>query len=239
MLLFDDPGRFGVEAVADAEVGVDVGPARRALLQLLAQLADEDVDRAVAVGHRIAPDPLVDRLALEHLALAVGEQVQQLELAAGQVEALTGGEGLELIWTDLQLTGGKRTGLGFAAAAAPAAADRFHPRHRLLGMAGLGDPVVDPEPQAPHPLGDGRAAGADDHAEIGELAADAVEVLPGFIADHSGVDQHRVQLHRDHFLGRHGAGRLAQLPAGRLRPLGEDGDEAAVGVDDAEPDGLL
>src|SRR5436305_14360361 len=82
-LLRDDPGGFGLEAVADPEVGVDVGPARRALLQLLAQLADEDVDRAVAVGHRVAPDPPVWLLPLEHLAALLGEQVEQLELAAG------------------------------------------------------------------------------------------------------------------------------------------------------------
>src|SRR4051794_2128584 len=55
-------GRLGREAVADAEVRVDVAPARRRLLELLAQLADEDVDRAVAVDHRVAPDPLVDLL---------------------------------------------------------------------------------------------------------------------------------------------------------------------------------
>src|SRR5439155_17627725 len=39
--------RLGLEAVADPEVGVDVAPPRRCRLELLAQLAYEDVDRAV------------------------------------------------------------------------------------------------------------------------------------------------------------------------------------------------
>ena len=103
---------FGVEAVADPEMGVDVAPARRALLQLLAQLADEDVNRAVAVGHRVTPDPLVDRLPLERLALGLGEQLQQLELAPGEVEADAADEGLELVGADLELAGDQRADLG-------------------------------------------------------------------------------------------------------------------------------
>src|SRR5882762_10901925 len=59
---------LGHEAVPHPEMGVDVRPARRRLLELLAELADEDVDRAVATSHRVAPHPLVDLLALEHTA---------------------------------------------------------------------------------------------------------------------------------------------------------------------------
>ena len=67
--------RLRGEAVADPEVGVDVAPARRQLVELLAQLADEDVDRAVAVRHRVAPHALVDLLARDHLAAGAGEQL--------------------------------------------------------------------------------------------------------------------------------------------------------------------
>src|SRR5690242_15603716 len=55
--------RLGGQPVADPEVRVDVAPARRDTLELLAQLAHEDVDRAVAVDHRVAPHALVDLLA--------------------------------------------------------------------------------------------------------------------------------------------------------------------------------
>src|SRR5436190_1758242 len=75
-------------AVAEAEVGVDVDPAGRSLLELLAHLADEDVDRAVAVGHPVAPDLLVDLLAREDLAHRARQQAQDLEFAAREVEAL-------------------------------------------------------------------------------------------------------------------------------------------------------
>src|SRR6201999_3619646 len=98
-------------------------------------------DRAVAVGHRVAPDPLVDGLALEDLALGAGEQMQELELAPGQVEAVAGDEGLEAVGADLELAGEDRRGLGLMAAAAVAAGDRFDPRDRLLGVRRLGDPV--------------------------------------------------------------------------------------------------
>ena len=62
-------GAQRLEAVADAEVRVDVAPVRRAALELRAQLAHEHVDRAVAARHRVAPHVLVDRLALQHAAL--------------------------------------------------------------------------------------------------------------------------------------------------------------------------
>src|SRR4051794_17192033 len=51
--------RLGREPVPDAEVRVDVAPAGRRLLELLAQLAHEDVDRAVAARHRVAPHALI------------------------------------------------------------------------------------------------------------------------------------------------------------------------------------
>src|SRR3954452_8585758 len=81
---------LGSESVADPEVGVDVAPVRRDLLELLAQLAHEDVHRAVAVDHRVAPDALVDLLAGNDLAAEVAEQRDQLELAAGEVHAAAG-----------------------------------------------------------------------------------------------------------------------------------------------------
>src|SRR4051812_26506745 len=62
----DVVARLRREPVADPEMRVDVPPSRRRLLELLAQLADEHVDRAVAARHRIAPYALVDLLALEH-----------------------------------------------------------------------------------------------------------------------------------------------------------------------------
>ena len=188
------------------------------------------------MGHRVAPDPLVDLLALEHLAALLGEQVEQLELAAGEVEGLLADEGLEAVGPDLHLADGERRGLVLLAAAAAAAGDRFDPGDRLLGMARLGHPVVDAEPQAAHPLGDGGAAGDDDQAEVGQHRGDPFEVGPGFVAQHGRVDEERIQLHRHQVARRHGAGLLAEMPTGRLSAAGEDGDETAVGVEDGDSD---
>ena len=67
---------LGLEPVADPEVGVDVGPAGRGLLDLRAQLAHEYVDRPVPVDHPVAPHARVDVLALEDAPLRAREQVE-------------------------------------------------------------------------------------------------------------------------------------------------------------------
>ena len=227
---------LGLEPVADAEVGVDVLPARREPLQLRAQLANEDVDRAVAVRHRVAPDALVDLLALDHPAGGLGEHLHELELAPGQLEAVAGDERLELVGADLDLAGDDRALLLADAAAAAAADDGLDPRHHLLGVRRLRDPVVGAEAQAADPLGDGRALGADDHPEVGEHPADALEELPAERPEHRDVDQDRVELHRHQLLGRHVRGVDAVLPAGGVEAPPEHVQEAAVVVDYGETD---
>src|SRR5204863_3724802 len=153
-----------IEAVADAEVGVDVAPLRRGGLELLPQLADEDVDGAVAVRHRVAPDALVDLLTLEHGAARIREQLKELELATREVERMPGHERLELIRADLELPGHDRAGLGPSVGPTAAPHYSLDARDDLLRMAGLRDPVVGAEAQAAHALGYGRALGAHDHA---------------------------------------------------------------------------
>ena len=197
-----------VEPVADAEVRVDVAPVRRDLLELLAQLAHEHVHRAVPVDHRVAPHALVDLLARDDLAAEVAQQRDQLELAAREVHAAAGGEGLELVAPDLELAGHAR-----ARRRARISARR---RRRMTasaramtssGMARLGDPVVGAEPQPAHALGDGRLAGADHHAELREPGAELLEVAPGRRAEHRRVHDDGVEPHRDQ-----------RRPAGRARP---------------------
>ena len=88
------------------------------------------------------------------------------------------------------------------------------------------------------PLGHRRAAGADDHAEVGKHSADTFQIGAALLTDDLRVDQERVQLHRHQLLGRDRAAQHPLLPAGRFGALGENGDEAAVVVDYREP-GLL
>src|SRR4051795_3351109 len=154
-------GLLGREPVPDAEMRVDVPPAGRGLLELLAHLAHEDVHRAIAVGHGPAPDPLVDLLAREDTAIGVGDEMQELELALGQVDRNAVAVGLELVGADddlprLDLLGRRRGGAG------PAAGGGLDAGRQLLGMAGLVQPVVGAEAQAADALGHRGGAAADD-----------------------------------------------------------------------------
>src|SRR5262245_16374000 len=114
---------------------MDVLPPRGVTLELLPQLPHEDVDGAVAVGHRVAPDLLVDVLALDHLAVRLREQLQQLELAAREPDAPPADEGLVLVAADLQLAGDEGPDVGPGRSALAPAHDRLDPGHHLLGMA--------------------------------------------------------------------------------------------------------
>ena len=53
---------------------------RRAGVDLLAELADEDVDRAVTVGRAPAPDPLEQLVARQYAAGLERERVEESEL---------------------------------------------------------------------------------------------------------------------------------------------------------------
>src|SRR3954464_11384602 len=170
--------RLSREPVADPEVRVDVPPARRGALELLAELADEDVDRAVTVDHRVAPDPLVDLLALQHLALGVREQLDELELAAREIDRPAAGERLELVGPDLELADQDRLGRDARLRALATADDGLDAGDQLLRVAGLRQPVVGAQPQAAHTLRHARRAGADDHTELRETGAELLEVGP-------------------------------------------------------------
>ena len=146
---------LGREAVADAEVGVDVAPVGRDALELLAQLAHEHVDRAVAADHRVAPQPLVDELALEH-APARGRRAARsarTRAASGRCSRRARRPGTGRGGSRPRPRAPARPSLDGLEPAA-AAHDRLDARDQLLGMAGLGQPVVGAEPQPAHALGD-------------------------------------------------------------------------------------
>src|SRR5262245_50237023 len=77
----------GAEAVAGAADGLDrVAPERP--VDLLAQVADVDVDDVRRPLEREVPHVLEDRGAAEHRALVAQEQFEQRELARGQRDRL-------------------------------------------------------------------------------------------------------------------------------------------------------
>ena len=71
--------------------------------KLRSELTDEHVNRAIAVRHRVTPDPLIDVVALDDLALGLRQAGEQLELSACQADRRSGYERLELIGADLKL----------------------------------------------------------------------------------------------------------------------------------------
>ena len=109
-------------------------------LELLPQLADEDVDRPVAVDHRVAPHALVDLLPLQHLPLGVGQQLDELELAPREIDRPATRERLELVGADLDLADHDR------APDAPRRAYDAGAASMPRSSSGdtLGDPVVAP-----------------------------------------------------------------------------------------------
>src|SRR5258705_3032635 len=73
--------QLGAEAVADAVMRMHVGEARAAV-ELLAQLAHEDVDRAGAGAGGHVPDPLVQLVTAEHTPRVSRKLVEQAGLRA-------------------------------------------------------------------------------------------------------------------------------------------------------------
>src|SRR5271165_6914694 len=97
-------GRDGREAIADAEVGVDVVPFRRGSRELGPKLAHEHVHGPVAPFHLPAPNLTVDLGPAYNAVLAFGQHQEDLELTHGEAHPASVGDDLDLIGTDLQVT---------------------------------------------------------------------------------------------------------------------------------------
>ena len=125
-----------------------------------------------------------------------------------------------------------------APGAAPAPAhDALHARDDLLGVAGLGHPVVGPEAQPAHPLGDRGGPGADDDAELRKRLAEALQPAPRLGPEHGQVHHQRAQAHRHDGLAGDRALEHAVLPAEAVHALAQDLDEAAVAIEYRDPQG--
>src|SRR2546423_660828 len=91
-----------MEAVAETEVRVDEALARQGLLELRAQLADVDVDRALLLAERPCPDHRVELLAAYDPPAAARQCGQQAQLPHGQRERAPVRERQELARPDLE-----------------------------------------------------------------------------------------------------------------------------------------
>src|SRR5205085_11347753 len=95
--------RHCVELVAHAVARLDERVARGPAVDLLAHLADEDVDGAVAVGLAAAPDALQQLVARDDPPALEGERIQQPELRGRETGALAVDERLDLERVDAEL----------------------------------------------------------------------------------------------------------------------------------------
>src|SRR4051812_18833617 len=91
-----------MEAVAEAEVGVDERLVRERGLELRAQLADVHVDRALLLAEGPLPDDRVELLAADDPAAAAREGAEQGQLPDGQRERPSSREREKLGGPDLQ-----------------------------------------------------------------------------------------------------------------------------------------
>src|SRR5215208_4950811 len=101
----------GGEAVPEPEMGMDEPPSGDSRLELLAQLAHVDVNRAVGLAVVLAPDLAVELLARDDPIATFHQRRQQLELAHGEVQALPVDEHQELARAQLDLARPQRWSL--------------------------------------------------------------------------------------------------------------------------------
>ena len=144
-------------------------------------------------------------------------------------------EGLVLVAMDLDLAGDQRLGRRSSLEPPAAAHDRLDARDQLLGMAGLGQPVIGAEAQAAHALGDRRAAGADDDAEARAARRRAARATPSRSARSPRGRPRSRQAHRDDRLAARPRTRARGTPSrARSRRLPSTVQEARVAVEDRD-----
>jgi len=141
--------------------------------------------------------------------------------------------GVEHLGPDLELAGCDRLGNRRQLPGAPAPQHGLDPGHQLLGMAGLGDPVVGPAAQAADPVGDGRRPGAHEQRQAWERERDPLEIVQ---AGDLRVQDHRVDPHRRQLIRCGGIADHLALPAQTCKAPVKHGDEPAVVIDDRDPD---
>ena len=165
-----------------------------ARVDLLAQLADEDVDGAVAVRGAAAPDPLQQLVAREHAATVERERVEEPELGrrqlgAGAVDVRLDVARVEPELLDLDLVAAAR----FLRARA-AAGRRSDTRRKLLHRERLHQVVVGAELERVDPVVLGAARADDDDRRADPLAARLLDHAPAVDAREHQVEHADVGL---------------------------------------------
>ncbi len=134
----------------------------RPAIDLLAQLADEDVDGPVAVALAAAPQLLQQLVSADHAAALQRQRVEDAELGRSQPRALAVDVRLHLLGVDAQLLDLDRLAVLAALGSGPSPRGGPDAGDELLHREGLDEVVVRPDLEGVHAVVLG-AAGADDH----------------------------------------------------------------------------
>src|SRR5581483_3361477 len=186
------------EHVARAPLGVEEA-GLAALLELAAQVRDEDVDR---VRHRrrvVAPHLLEQALARDHEPLVSHQVLEQLELAVRELDLALPAPDLAGVRVEHQVADHERR----AAARRPAPHERAQPRQQLLALEGLDEVVVGARVQPLDPVAGLAARRQDEDRHVAGRAQapahlDAVETRQAEVEDDEIGDEllgHRERLH--------------------------------------------
>ena len=230
------PGRRAARAGSGSPrrsaCGCSSSPARP--LELLAHLPDEHVHGAVAVGHRVAPDGLVDLLALEHLPAAWASSCSSsnsrrvrstLRLRtnawnwSARISSSPATSGPVSTRSDARLrrrtTASTRasTSSGWQGLVIQSSAPARRPRTRC-------ETLVRP--------------GAHDHAHARQRGADALEELPAPGPSSAEIDDQGVHPHRHELLDRRRGLEAAVLPAEVAGTLHQHSHEPRIRVEDRD-----
>ena len=166
----------------------------RAGVDLLAQLADEDVDRAVAVRGAPAPDALQQLVAREHPALVERERVDEPELGRRQVGARPVDVGLDVARVEPQLLDVDLLAAARLLRARAAPGGRCDARGQLLHRERLDEVVVGAELERVDPVVLGAARADDDDRRADPLAARLLDHAPAVDAGQHQVEDADVGL---------------------------------------------
>ena len=234
----DDLDRFGREAVADAEVGVDVAPSRarpsRASGAACARTRPPSGRRGPSCSptgasrspRARAPAPRRRRAARSARTRASSGRccARRRTPGSGRSGSPPRRRGSAAVSARLALRRRRRTTLctraitssGWHGLVIQSSAPRRSPRTRWATVEG---PVHTTMP------------------ELRQRLAQPLEPAPRLRSEHGEVDDQRAQAHRDDGVGRHRAGEHPVLPGEAVQALAEHLDEAAVAIEHGDAKG--
>src|SRR5918999_2605340 len=179
---------LGLELVSHPVARLDEGVLRCATVDLLAQLADEDVDGAVAMPLAPAPELLEQLVPADNSAALEGEGVKNAELGRRQVGVLARDVGLHLARVDAQLLDLECLPLLGPLRARATPRSGLHPRDELLHRERLHEVVVRADVEGMDAVVLGAASADDDDRRPDPLGPGLLDQPPPVDAREHQVD---------------------------------------------------